>query len=127
MRGADAVIDARRKGAAEQLRTLAPDGIDTALVLAAGDSLTSFLQSVRNGERVAYPNGVEPEPPKLKQYRLITYDGVAGRREFQRLFHAAAESHLTVPIAAVYPLAQAAKAHGRLERGYVLGRIVLRT
>jgi NADPH:quinone reductase-like Zn-dependent oxidoreductase len=36
------------------------------------------------------------------------------------------EARLEVPIAAVYPLAVAARAHARLERGHVLGRIVLR-
>jgi NADPH:quinone reductase-like Zn-dependent oxidoreductase len=125
--GADAVIDARSKEALEQLRALAPDGIDSALVLAAGDSLKSFLELVRSGGRVAYPNGVEPEPPNLKRYRLIAYDGIAGRREFYGLMRAVADSNVTVPIAAVYSLADAAKAHERLDRGHVLGRIVLRT
>jgi NADPH:quinone reductase-like Zn-dependent oxidoreductase len=50
----------------------------------------------------------------------------AGSREFARLERAVAEVRLRVPIAAAYPLAQAAKAHARLERGHVLGRIVLR-
>ena len=35
------------------------------------------------------------------------------------------EARLRVPIAAKYPLAQAAKAHTRIERGHILGRIVL--
>jgi NADPH:quinone reductase-like Zn-dependent oxidoreductase len=51
---------------------------------------------------------------------------VPGRREFARLDRAVAEAKLRVPIAAVYPLAQAAKAHARLEGGHILGRIVLR-
>jgi NADPH:quinone reductase-like Zn-dependent oxidoreductase len=39
---------------------------------------------------------------------------------------AIAEAKLRVPIAAVYRLEQAAKAHERPEKGSVLGRIVLR-
>jgi NADPH:quinone reductase-like Zn-dependent oxidoreductase len=39
---------------------------------------------------------------------------------------AAAESTLRVPLAATYPLDEAAQAHQRLERGHLLGRIVLR-
>jgi hypothetical protein len=35
-------------------------------------------------------------------------------------------SNLQVPIAAAYPLAEAAKAHERLDAGHVLGKIVLR-
>jgi len=34
-------------------------------------------------------------------------------------------SKLQVPIAAEYPLAEAAKAHERLEAGHVLGKVVL--
>jgi NADPH2:quinone reductase len=43
-----------------------------------------------------------------------------------RLDRAVKEARLRVPIAATFPLAQAAKAHARVEKGHVLGRIVLR-
>jgi NADPH:quinone reductase-like Zn-dependent oxidoreductase len=124
--GADAVIDIRSRNAPERLRELAPDGIDAALVLAGGDALERCLSLVRAGGRVAYPNGVEPEPRRRGKVRLLAYDAVSGPREFARLERAVAEARLRVPIALVYPLAQAAKAHARLERGHVLGRIVLR-
>lgn len=124
--GADAVIDTRSSDAPERLRELAPDGIDAALALAGGDALERCLSFVRAGGRVAYPNGVEPEPRRRRRVRLRTYDAVANPREFARLERAVAEAGLRVPIAAVYPLAQAANAHARLERGHVLGRIVLR-
>jgi NADPH:quinone reductase-like Zn-dependent oxidoreductase len=75
---------------------------------------------------VAYPTGVEPEPRRRRKVRLLAYNAVSGPREFARLERAVAEARLRVPIALVYPLAQAAKAHARLERGHVLGRIVLR-
>lgn len=123
--GADAVIDARSKSAAEQLRKLAPDGIDAALVLTGGDSLEGCLDLVRAGGRIAYPNGVEPEPRRRPKIRLFAYDGEAGPREFAQLARAIDGARLRVPIAAVYPLAQAAKAHARLERGHVVGRIEL--
>ncbi len=124
--GADAVIDARDKSAVEQVRDFAPNGIDAALVLAAGDSREALLQLVRKGGRVAYPNGVEPTPQKLRSYQLISYDAASGRSQFRRLTQVATDANLTVPIAAVYPLAQAAKAHERLAQGHILGRIVLR-
>lgn len=74
---------------------------------------------------MAYPNGVEPEPPRRPKIRLVSYDAEAGQRQFAKLERAVNEARLQVPIAAVYPLAQAAKAHERLERGHILGRIVL--
>ena len=124
--GADAVIDTRSGDASERLRELAPNGIDAALALAGGDALERCLRFVRTGGRVAYPNGVEPEPRPRRGVRFRTYNAVSGPDEFGRLERAVAEARLRVPIAAVYPLAQAAKAHARLERGHILGRIVLR-
>ncbi len=123
--GADAVVDARSRGGIEHLRSLAPDGLDAVLALAGGDELERCLDLVRSGSRVAYPNGIDPEPRRRRSVRLLPFDGVAGRREFARLDRAVVEARLRVPIAAVYPLTQAAKAHARLERGGILGRIVL--
>ena len=73
---------------------------------------------------MAYPNGVEPPPRRRDGLRVHAYDAEASPGQFQRLGPAAAE--LRVPIAAAYPLAQAARAHERLERGRMLGRIALR-
>jgi NADPH:quinone reductase-like Zn-dependent oxidoreductase len=124
--GADAVIDTRKGDAPERLRALAPNGIDAVLALAGGDALERCLSFVRPGGRVAYPDGVEPEPRRRRGVRLLVYNAATGPSQFARLGRAAAEARLRVPIAAIYPLAQAAKAHARLERGHVLGRIVLR-
>ncbi|HEX7125948.1 MAG TPA: NADP-dependent oxidoreductase [Thermodesulfobacteriota bacterium] len=123
--GADAVFDARARNAADRLRELAPDGLDAVLALAGGDELERCLDLVRSGGRIAYPNGIDPEPRRRRGIRILPYDGVPGRQEFARLDRAVAEARLRVPIAAVYPLAQAAKAHARLARGQILGRIVL--
>lgn len=124
--GADAVIDARSPTAVEQIRASAPGGLDAALALTAGGSLEKCLDLVRAGGRVAYPNGVEPEPKRRRKARLVGYDAVASSRAFARLERAATQVRLRVPIAAVCPLAQAAKAHARLEQGHIPGRIALR-
>lgn len=123
--GADAFFDPRSDDAADQLRALAPDGIDAVLALAGGETLERCVDHVREDGRIAYPNGVEPVPRRRKQVKLIAYDGVAGPREFKRLEQAVEETQLRVPIAAIYPLAQAAKAHERIQQGHVLGRVVL--
>lgn len=123
--GADAAFDARRDDAAERFKTAAPDGIDAALVLAGGGEIEHCLDEVRPGGRIAYPNGVEPEPRRRKKIRLNAYDCAVGPREFARLEKAVAEARLRVPIAERFPLEKAAQAHARLESGHVLGRIVL--
>ncbi len=124
--GADRVFDARSSDAAELLRQAAPDGIDAALVLAGGETLEACLDLVRQNGRIAYPNGVWPEPRKRRKIQVIAYNAEPGPREFERLEHAAARARLTVPIAETFPPDQAAKAHERLQQGHILGRIVLR-
>jgi NADPH:quinone reductase-like Zn-dependent oxidoreductase len=124
--GADAAFDGREGDPVEAARAFAPEGIDAVLALAGGKPLERLLDLVRPGGRVAYPNGIEPEPRRRRGLRLLPYDAAAGPRAFARLDRAVVEAGLRVPIAAVYPLAQAAEAHARVEAGHVLGRIALR-
>jgi NADPH2:quinone reductase len=124
--GADGVFDPRNDDIAERLRELAPDGLDAALALAGGDTLERCLDHLRPGARVAYPEGVEPEPRRRKNVRVSAYDAVGGSREFEELDHAAEEVRLRVPIEAAYPLERAADAHARVEQGHVVGRVALR-
>lgn len=123
--GADAVVDARSRGLADRLRALTPDGIDAVLALAGGDELERCLDFLRDRGRIAYPNGIDPEPKPRRGFRIRSYDAVAGPREFAELGRAADRARLRVPIAARYPLAAAAAAHRR-QRRRVIGRIVLR-
>ncbi len=124
--GADGVFDARRADAVERLKALAPGGIDAALVLAGSDVLEACLDLVKPKGRIAYPNGVWPEPKKRRIVRIFSYNAETGAHTFDRLEQAAIEARLKVPIAAEFPLAEAAKAHELLDEGHVLGRIVLR-
>lgn len=123
--GADAAVDGRRDDITAEARRFAPDGIDAVLGLAGGEALERCIDAVHRGGRVAYPNGVEPEPKKRSGIKIMSYDADPGLREFERLSHAIQASKLQVPIAAAYPLEQAAAAHDRLARGHVLGKIVL--
>ena len=123
--GADRVIDARRTESIDQLRTFAPDGLDGVLALAGGDELERCLDFVRPKGRVVHPNGIEPAPKNRRAFRVRSYDAVASPREFARLNRHVANGTIRVPVSARYPLGKAAQAHRRLDRGRVLGRIVL--
>jgi NADPH:quinone reductase-like Zn-dependent oxidoreductase len=123
--GAHRIIDARDDQSIERLRTFAPDGLDCVLAFAGGDGLERCLDFVRPGGRVVYPNGVEPEPEERRGFRARSFDAIATPREFARLNRHIGAGKIRVPIAASYPLGKAAQAHQRLDRGQVLGRIVL--
>ena len=60
--GADAVVDGHKDDVAAAAREFAPDGLDAALLTAGGEAAEKALTALREGGRVAYPNGVEPEP-----------------------------------------------------------------
>jgi NADPH:quinone reductase-like Zn-dependent oxidoreductase len=98
--GADAIVDARSRDVADRLRRLAPDGIDAVLALAGGDELERCLDFLRDGGRIAYPNGIDPEPKLRRKFRIRGYDAVAGPREFAHMARAIARAKFTVPIAA---------------------------
>jgi NADPH:quinone reductase-like Zn-dependent oxidoreductase len=54
-----------------------------------------------------------------------TWDAKAGADRFLALKRATESARLKVPIAATFRLADAAKAHRRIEKGHVLGKVVL--
>jgi len=123
--GADAVVDGRQGDIAAAARQFAPQGIDAVLALAGGDSLERCLDALRPGGRVAFPSGVRPEPKARAGISIVRYDAIAGAQEFERLNQAIIAAKLQVPIAAEYPLTDAARAQEHLEAGHVLGKVVL--
>jgi NADPH:quinone reductase-like Zn-dependent oxidoreductase len=72
--GADLAIDGRSDDIAKAARGFAPQGVDAALVLAGGDAVNEALKALKSGGRVAYPNGVEPEPKAPAGVELLAYN-----------------------------------------------------
>lgn len=124
--GADVVVDGRHGDIGGAAREFAPNGLDAVLAFAGGDGLDALVAALHQGGRVAYPSGIEPEPPRRRGVTFTRYDAVSGVRQFERLNRAVEAAKLKVPIAASYPMRQAAKAQQRLAEGHVLGKIVLR-
>jgi len=124
--GADAVVDGRNGDIAAAAHAFAPQGVDAVLALAGGEALERCDAALRAGGRVAYPSGVHPEPQARSGISVVRYDAIAGPAEYERLNQAMTAARLEVPIAAQFPLAQAAQAHERMQAGHVLGKIVLR-
>jgi NADPH:quinone reductase-like Zn-dependent oxidoreductase len=124
--GADVVIDGKRQDIGSATRAPAPHGIDAVLAFVGGKALTRALDLLRKGGRVAHPNGIEPAPKKRRGLKFTAYDGEPGVREFERLAVAIEQAKLQIPIAESFELSEAARAHARLGKGHVLGKIVLR-
>ena len=124
--GIDNVINGKKDDVALAARELFPDGVDAVLAFAGGNELQRCIDTLRKGGRVVYPNGIEPEPRKRKNIRVKSYNVKATPEKFAALNRAIVASKLKVPISKNFPLERVADAHRLVERGHLLGRIILR-
>lgn len=124
--GADLAIDGKRDDVEAVARAFAPEGIDAVLAFVGGPSLTRCLSTLRRGGRAAHPNGISPVPRERRGIAITAYDAEPGIRELERLDRAWRECRLQIPIAKSYTLANARRAHERLAKGHILGKVVLR-
>jgi NADPH:quinone reductase len=122
--GADEVVEGHRRDLLSALRRLAPEGVDAALVL-AGKGATRALKVVKKGGRIAYPNGVEPEPTAPEGVTAQGYDGRSDPDVFERLNRLIGSGPFHVEIGRSYPLEQVAEAHRALNKHH-LGKLALR-
>jgi NADPH:quinone reductase len=123
--GADAVVDGHQDDVAGVARKFAPGGLDAALVTAGGEAADRALTAMRDGGRVAYPNGVEPEPKARPGTKVTAYDGEPDREIIDKLNRLIEAGPFEVHIARTFPLEQAADAHRALDEHY-LGKLALR-
>ena len=123
--GADAVVNGRKDDVAAAARAFAPAGIDAALMTAGGDAASRALAALRDGCRVAYPNGVEPAPQARPGVTVTAYDVIIDRPAIDRLNRLIAAGPFDVNIARSFPLSEARAAHRFLDQHY-LGKLALR-
>jgi NADPH:quinone reductase-like Zn-dependent oxidoreductase len=123
--GADAVVDGHRDDVAAAARAFAPRGVDAALVTAGGEAADQALTAMREGGRVAYPNGVEPPPNARPGVKVTAYDGEPDRDVMDRLNRLIEDGPFEVHIARTFSLEQAADAHRALDEHH-LGKLALR-
>jgi NADPH:quinone reductase-like Zn-dependent oxidoreductase len=124
--GADLAVDGHDPAATTaMIRTFAPDGVDAALVLTNGEGLGDVLAMIRQGGRVAWPNGVEPAPRAPGGVLGVAYDGIPSTDAFDRLNALIAQGPFHVELGHIYPIDEAARAHRELRRHH-LGKLALR-
>jgi NADPH2:quinone reductase len=122
--GADVVVNGRKEDVAAAARKFAPSGMDAALITAGGEVAEKAMMSVREGGRVAYPNGVEPVPKARPTVKVTSYDGEADRNIIDKLNRLIEAGPFEVHVARTFPLEQAVEAHRALDQHY-LGKLAL--
>lgn len=123
--GADSAVDGRRGDVAAAVGAFAPDGIDAALVAVGGNGVDEALRAIKKSGRVAYPNGVEPEPKAPSGVKLLAYDGEPSKDAFERLNRLIGDGAFHVELGRVYRLEDAATAHREIEQHH-LGKLAFR-
>jgi NADPH2:quinone reductase len=122
--GADTVVDGHKDGVAAAARKFAPDGFDAALFAAGGRTAEKALESLRKDGRIAYPNGVEPEPKAHKGQSIESYDGVSEPQAYKKLNRLIESGPFVVHITRAFPLEKAADAHRALDSHFP-GKLIL--
>jgi NADPH2:quinone reductase len=123
--GADATVDGRSDKVLDAAREFAADGIDAALVTTGGEATNRALSAIQAGGRIAYPNGVMPEPTAPARATAKAYDGEGGREAIDRLNELVEAGPFEVHVDRVFPLEEAAAAQTALAEHH-LGKIALR-
>ena len=123
--GADAAIDGRTEDVAQAARAFAPEGLDAALVLVHANGLEAALKAVKKGGRIAFPNGVEPEPKAPQGVELRAYDGVPSAEALDRLNQLIGDAPFHVELGRVFSLDEVARAHQVIGEHH-LGKLALR-
>jgi NADPH2:quinone reductase len=122
--GADAAVEGRSGDIATMARAFASRGVDAALVL-SGARIEELLGLVRPGGRVAYPNGVEPEPQPRSGIVVEAFDGYHGREALERLDALVGTGPFHVVVSQFYPMGETAQALRDVKHHH-LGKLAVR-
>jgi NADPH:quinone reductase len=83
------------------------------------------VSAIRKGGRIAYPNGVMPEPTAPDGVEIEAYDGETSRALIDRLNDLIDAGRFDVHVDRTFRLEEASKAHKALTEHH-LGKIALR-
>jgi NADPH:quinone reductase-like Zn-dependent oxidoreductase len=122
--GADEVVEGHGGEIAARARAFAPNGLDAALLL-AGAGTDELLGLVRQGGRIAYPNGVEPVPSPRNGTTMQAYDGYHGHDALERLSGLVAAGPFHVEVSRTYALDDAPQALRDVKKHH-LGKLAVR-
>lgn len=122
--GADVAVDGRQADVLAEARKFA-DGLDAALLTAGGSAAENALLAMRDGGRVAYPNGVKPKPGLRSGVTTQSFDAIRGASAIERLHRLIGTGPFEVHVSKAFSLHDIAEAHRALEAHH-LGKLALR-
>ncbi len=123
--GADQAVNGRTADLVKAAQDFAPGGLDAALAFANSGTLMESLKRVKKGRRIAYPNGVEPEPKGLTGVKVQAFDGLPDPAAFERLNTLIAQGPFRVEISRTYRLEDLPRAHRDVLKHHI-GKLALK-
>jgi NADPH:quinone reductase len=118
-------VNGRTDNIAAEAMKFAPGGLDAALFTAGGEAAQKALAAMRKGGRIAYPNGVDPEPQAPAGVTSQGYDGMPDPKAIEKLNALIESGPFYVHVARTFSLDQITDAHKALDTHY-LGKLALR-
>lgn len=123
--GADVAVDGRQEDAVSKVKAFTENALDAALLTAGGEGADKLLSTVRDGGRIAYPNGIETLPQARAGLQVTGYNGEPDSDILSRLNRLIEAGPFEVHIARTFSSEQAADAHRALD-GHYLGKLALK-
>ncbi|GGD79260.1 quinone oxidoreductase family protein [Paenibacillus nasutitermitis] len=123
--GSDAVINGRVEDIAQAAMKFAPQGLDAALFTAGGDSVHAAMKCIRPGGRIAYPNGIHPEPQAHDGIEAYGYNGEPDPDIISRFYSYLVNHQITALVSRTFLLEEAHDAHVSLNDHYI-GKLCLK-
>ncbi|SER26078.1 NADP-dependent oxidoreductase [Actinokineospora terrae] len=123
LRGLGAEPTTYGDGVVDRVRALAPDGVDLAYDVSGHGGARSLVDLVGDTDRVVTIADFEAPEYGVRFIRGIDEEKVSDRLTAAATL--AAKNKLSVPIAATYPLTDAAEAHRVSAEGHVRGKLIL--
>ena len=121
--GADVVLD-RGEGLAEQVREVAPDGVDAVVDTALLHE--AILPAVKDGGGIAAVRAFEGETERdVEVHQVMVFDVLDRTDQLERLAALAGDGHLQLRVADTFSPERAGAAHERFAEGGVRGRLLI--
>jgi NADPH:quinone reductase len=124
--GAAEVIDYVAGDIVEDVRSLAPDGVDVIAEMHGGDDTTRIAEVVRSGGRVVSAvGGADEEMLTARGIEAANVSGNVATEPLERLVNMLERGEIVSPEIRSFPLADAAAAFEQVGSGHTRGKIVV--
>jgi NADPH:quinone reductase len=98
--------------------------LDAAMAFAGGPELDEALKQLKEGGRIAFPNGVEPIPQVRSDIKVIAYDGLPSTEIFDHLNELIETGEFNVEISRTYAMEEMGQAMNDVQKHH-LGKLAL--